>query len=116
MSLKSQIISDGIYLTSMTDEMAQDALYTRYSDDSTFDVKVILDNEKYSSKINESRNMIDSASAIVTLDFTPSIYDTLLIDNEEYKVDDYQKQLSTYVLLVSKNKVPTGHHTQSRFR
>jgi len=104
------------YITSMTDEMADSAIYTKYSDGTTSSITVIVDTEKVSNQVKEGRTMLDSSFALTSLDFKPEIYDTLLIGTELYKVESYQKNNGVYLLEISKNSRPTNHHTKGRFR
>jgi hypothetical protein len=116
MSLATQIEDDGAYFVSMTDEMAVDAIYTIYSTNVAHDVSVILDQVKNYNQIAEGRTILDSALAYVNLPFEPSVYDTLTIGSDVYKVDDYQQSHKLFELSLSKNNRPTNHHTKGRFR
>lgn len=116
MSLAEQMVSDFDRIVSMTDEFAKTAVYTKYEDNTTHDVSVIIEQLEYKDIHSEGRAINDNAVVFVSLSFVPSVYDIIEINSEKWKVLSYGKSGSGYRLEVSKDDVSTRKHTQGRFR
>lgn len=116
MSLAEQMVSDFNRIVSMEDEFAKTAVYTQYETNVTHNVSVIIEQLSYKDIHSEGRSINDNAIVFVSLSFVPTIYDSLLIDGETWKVASYGKNGSGYRLEVSKDDVSTRKHTKSRFR
>jgi len=116
MSLSEQVVSDFDRIVSMTDEFGKTAVYTQYETGMTYNVSVIIEQLSYKDIHSEGRSINDNAIVFVSLSFLPTIYDSISIDGEIWKVASYGKNGSGYRLEVSKDDVSTRKHTHGRFR
>ncbi len=96
------------------DEISQDVVFIH--EKTEYPLKAVFQSQEFNEKQSEGRVMLDSVTCFAFLPDEPKIYDIIKTDDMEYKIINWEKQVSRYKLILEKEKRSTNAHTQGRYR
>lgn len=113
-----KMVADDFAYILKADEISQDIEYKKYTSGDKLQLKGVLEFRDFQSDGSEGRIVVDKAVCFVSIEFVPTIYDEIKVNDEVYKVVAFAKQGlgSRYKLSLEMNKRPSNSHTQGRYR
>ncbi len=96
------------------DEISQDVVFVH--EETEYPLKAVFQSQEFNEKVSEGRVMLDSVTCFAFLPYEPKIYDIIKTDDKEYKIKDWEKQVSRYKLTLEKGKRSTNAHSSGRYR
>jgi len=106
MSLKEQLATDAETILSL-DELAVEAIYQKNNGENYL-VNCLIDSLSANNALRGNKEVEDELLAYVDIDFTPTIYEKLLIGDINYTIQKFSVDDIFTTLVLTSEKRPTG--------